>query len=146
MENGEARLEIGDDGLTASHLAAATSMALPDPRTDYWVRLRAHVSYAALSVNRNYGKELHMRYKEWQFVFAYRYAAAQRQAFVWRRRSRRSDTEQWYTETATVSGWKGVDEAAPEVHAAWMKADAARNRDLRQFRRSGGWRGGWRRG
>ena len=84
-----------------------------------------------------------MAYKTWQLVFSYRYADEQRQAFVWRRRARRSGSTRWYTETATIDGWKGVDEADHEVHAAWMQVDAKRNRRVRNAKRMGTY-GSWR--
>ena len=78
-----------------------------------------------------------MTYAHYSLIFSYRYAAPQLQAFVWRRRSRWGATGKWYTETATISGWKGTQEADQDVHDLWMKTDAARNRQAREAERLG---------
>ena len=111
-------------------------MALPDACTGELTPLRAHASYTALCENRNYGQELHVSYENLNLI-TYRYADAQRQAFVWRRRSRRDGELRWCTETATVDGWKSVIEADHEVHEAWMKVDAERKRQVRYAKRMG---------
>ena len=136
MESGDDRLQLDDgtptgSGLTLEMLARATSAVLPDLRADTLPPLQAYASYTTVARNRNYPRNLQIRWQGRRYCFSFKYNQEQRQVFAWRRAWQGADG-QWHYEKVTISGYKPDRPIDRQTWLAWMRADANWHRGVRQ--------------